>query len=156
MEGRPLPDQLGPGARIGDLIGGGAGELVGRDVADAVARGLDGMHLHRRQLGQDVGRIGQLDPVILDVLACGEMAVAAIVLARDMAQHPHLAAVERAIGHRDAQHIGVQLKIEAVHQPQRLELILGHRARQATAHLIAKFLDTGIDDALVRCNHKAG
>jgi hypothetical protein len=26
-------------------------------------------------------------------------------------------AVERAIGHRDAQHIGVELEIETVHQP---------------------------------------
>ena len=149
VEGRPLPQQLGPGARIGDLIGGGPGELIRRDVADAIARRLDGMHLDGRQFSQDVGRIGQLDPVILDVLARGEMAVAAIIFARDMAEHPHLAAVERAIRHRDAQHIGVQLKIEAVHQPERLELILGQRTRQAALHLVAKFLDTGIDDALV-------
>ena len=36
--GRPLAEQLGRRARILDLVGGGAGEMVGGDVADAVAR----------------------------------------------------------------------------------------------------------------------
>jgi hypothetical protein len=77
------------------------------------------------------------------------MAVAAIILARDVAEHPHLAAVERAIGNGDAQHIGVELEIEAVHQPQRLELVLGDLAGEAAVHLVAEFLDAGIDDRLV-------
>jgi hypothetical protein len=38
------------------------------------------MHLHLGEFGQDVGRVFQLDPVILDVLARGEVAVAAVVL----------------------------------------------------------------------------
>ena len=37
VEGAPLPQQFGPGARVGQFVGGGAGELVGTDVADAVA-----------------------------------------------------------------------------------------------------------------------
>jgi hypothetical protein len=37
MHRRPLAQDLGIGARIGRLVGGGAGEMVGRDVADAVA-----------------------------------------------------------------------------------------------------------------------
>ena len=111
VKSAPLAQQLGPRARIGHFVGGGAGELVRGNVADAIAAGLDGVHLHRRQLGKDVGRILQLDPVELEVLARGEMAVAAVVLARDMAQHPHLPAAQRAIRHRDAQHIGVQLQV---------------------------------------------
>ena len=47
MQRRPLPEDLGIGPRIDDLVGGGAGEMVGGDVADAVARGLDGVHLDR-------------------------------------------------------------------------------------------------------------
>ena len=91
----------------------------------------------------------QLDPVILDVLARGEVAVIAVIFARDMAEHFHLLAIERAIGDGDAQHIGVELKIEAVHQPQRLELIFGDFTGHAAAHLIAEFLHAGIDNGLV-------
>ena len=58
MQRRPLPQDLGIGARVGDLVGGGAGEMVGRDVADAIARGLDGVHLDAGELGQDVGAVG--------------------------------------------------------------------------------------------------
>ena len=111
VEGRPLPQQFGPGARIGNLVGGSARELVRADIADAVAAGLDRVHLDRRQLGKNVGRILQLDPVILDVLPGGEMAIALVILARDMGEHVHLLRIERAIGNGDAQHIGVQLQI---------------------------------------------
>ena len=45
MEARPLAQHLGHRARIGDLVGGGAGPMIGGDIADAVAGGLDGMHL---------------------------------------------------------------------------------------------------------------
>ena len=45
VQRRPLAQDLGDRTRIDDLVGRGAGELVGGDVADAVARGLDGMHL---------------------------------------------------------------------------------------------------------------
>ena len=130
-------------------VGGGAGVLVGADVADAVAAGLDGVHLHRRQVGQDVGRLFQLDPVVLDVLARGEVAIAAVILVGDVAQHAHLRAAQRAIGHGDAQHIGVELQVEPVLQAQRAELFLGQRAVDAAAGLVAEFLDAGVDHRLV-------
>jgi hypothetical protein len=41
-----------------------------------------------------------------------------------MRQLAHLAAVQRAIGDRDPQHVGMKLQVEAVHQAQRLELVL--------------------------------
>ena len=50
MEGRPLADDLGPDARILDLVGRDAGELVGGHVADAVAAGLDRVHLDLGEL----------------------------------------------------------------------------------------------------------
>ncbi len=151
VEARPLPQQLRPGARIGDFIGGGAGILIRADVADAIAAGLDRVHLDAGEIGEDIGRIGQLDPVILEILARGEMAVIAIIFARDVREHPHLRARQRAIGNGDAQHIGVKLEIEPVHQPERLELVLAHRPRKAAGDLIAKFVHPGIDDRLVIC-----
>ena len=49
MQRRPLPQDLGVGARVGDLVVGDAGEMIGGDVADAVARGLDRVHLDARR-----------------------------------------------------------------------------------------------------------
>jgi hypothetical protein len=64
--------------------------LVGTDVADAVAAGLDRVHLDFGQVGEDIGRFLQLDPVVLDVLAGGEMAVPAVILFGDVGQHAQL------------------------------------------------------------------
>src|SRR3546814_15987553 len=93
-----LTQQLGPGARVADFVGGGARILVGGNVADAFAAGLDRVHLDRRQLGADVGRILQLAPVILDILSRRELAVAAVVFAPDPGQLPKLARIQLAIG----------------------------------------------------------
>ncbi len=130
-EVRHLADQFGPGARVHDLVRRSAGILVGRNVADALAAGLDGTHLDRGELGQQVGRLLQLDPVVLDVLARGDVTIAAIVDPRDMGELAHLAGVERAIGDRHPQHVGVQLEIEPVLQPKRLELVVGQLALNA-------------------------
>src|SRR5262249_38485688 len=48
MKARPLANQFGDRTRIGKLIGRRTRPVVGRDIADAVARGLDGMHLDFR------------------------------------------------------------------------------------------------------------
>ena len=88
---------------------------------------------------------------ILDVLPRGEMAVAAIVFARDMGQHAQLRRRQRAVGNGDAQHVGVQLQIDAIHQPQRLEFFLGQFAGQAARDLIAKFRDALGDQRAVEC-----
>ena len=77
------------------------------------------------------------------------MAVAAIVLPRDVRQHAKLARVQRAIGNGDAEHVGVQLQVYAVHQPQRLELVLGDLARQAAGDLAAELRDALADERLV-------
>ena len=79
MEARPLADQFGDRPRIGELVGGGTRPMVGRDIADAVAGGLDGMHLDLGQASSRMSaRVLELDPVELDVLARGEMAIAAV------------------------------------------------------------------------------
>ena len=43
----------------------------------------------------------------------------------------------------------MQLQIEAVHQPQRLELVLGDFIAQAAADLVLELGDAGVDDRLV-------
>ena len=56
------------------------------------------MHLHRGELGEDVGHLLEPRPVELQVLARGEVAVAAVVLARDVA--PACAAAARTAARR--------------------------------------------------------
>ena len=90
-------------------------------------------------VGHGVGEFLELDPVILNVLPGGEVAVAAIEAPRHMRQHAHLGRRQRAVRDGGAQHVGVQLKIDAIHQPQRLELVLCQFAGQAARDLVAKF-----------------
>ncbi len=86
-----------------------------------------------------VRQLGELDPVELNVLSRGEMAVAAVIAPRHVGELAQLIGGKRAVGNGDPQHVGVQLQIDAVHQPQRLELILvelaGEPARDLTAEL---------------------
>ena len=136
--GGPLPDQLGHGAGILDLVGRSPREMVGGHVADRVAAGLDGVHLHRAEGVQHVGNVAQLRPVVLDVLAGGEMAVALVPTLGQVGELPHLGAVQRAVGNGHAQHVGVQLQVDAVHQAQGLEFVLGQAAVDAAFHLRAE------------------
>src|SRR5262249_49768783 len=91
MEGRPLPDDLAPDPRILDLVGRDAREMIGGYVADAVPAGLDAMHLDLGQLRQDVRRVLEPDPVELDVLARGEMPIAAVIASGDKSERAKLA-----------------------------------------------------------------
>ena len=141
MVGRPLPQQLRRRPRILDLVGRGAGEMVRGDVADAVAAGLDRVHLDVGQRVEDVRHVAQLRPVELDVLPRGEVAVALVPALGDHRELAQLARVQRAVGDRDPQHVGVELQVEPVPQPQRQELRLGQRAGDAPLHLVAELGD---------------
>ena len=132
-----------------DLVAGHAREVVARDVADAVAGGLDRVHFDPRQLGQDVGHLLELRPVVLDVLARGEVAVAAVVVARDVRERAQLPRRQLPVGNRHAQHRRVLLDVQAVLQPQRAKLVLGQLAGEIAARLVAELGDAFVDDALV-------
>ena len=69
------------------------------------------------------------------------MAVAAVEPPRDVREPAHLVGRQRAVGNRDAQHVGVQLQIHAVHQPQRLEFVLGQFAGQPARDLAAELIN---------------
>ena len=141
MQRHMLANELGPDARILDLVRRHAGPLVGGDVAHAIAAGLHAVHADAGEIGHGVGQFLELDPVVLNVLPRGEMPVAAIVAARHMRQHPHLRRRQRTVGDGRAQHVGVELQIHAIHQPQRLEFVLGQFAGQAARDLVAEFRD---------------
>ena len=149
MQRGVLPQQLRPDAGILDLARRHAGPLIRGDVAGVVARGLHGVNADLGEIGQRIRQFGELDPVELDVLPGGEMAVAAVVAPRHMRQPPQLLRRQRAVGDRHPEHIGVQLQIDAVLQPQHLEFVLGEFAGQPALHLIAKFLNAFVDQRAV-------
>ena len=149
MQREVLAQQLRPDARILDLVGRDAGPLIGGDVAHAIAAGLHAVQAGAREIGHRVGQLLELDPVELDVLPRGEMAVVAVVAPRHVREHAHLVGGERAVGNGDPQHIGVQLQIDAVHQAQRLELVFRQLAGQAAADLVAEFAHALVDERAV-------
>jgi hypothetical protein len=107
------------------------------------------VHLHRREQRQDIRHLLQLRPVVLNVLPRREMAVPAVVLACDPREHAHLFGLQQAIRHGDAQHRSVLLDVQAVTQPQRLEVVGGNLARQEALRLVAELRDTLLDEALI-------
>ncbi|MNE27524.1 hypothetical protein D3C80_1209370 [compost metagenome] len=107
------------------------------------------MHFHACQFGEDIGRVGQARPVVLDVLAGGEVAITPVIFAGDMGQHPHLLRIQRTVGNGDAQHVGMELEIDAVHQAQRLERVLGQLAGQPALYLIAKLCHAAFNKCVI-------
>ena len=149
VERGPLARQLAIRAGVDQFVARHAGQVVAGDVADAVAGGLDRVHFHRGQIGQDVRHFLQLRPVVLDVLACREVAVALVVAACDMRQHAELPGGEQAVWNRHPQHRREALKIQAVAQPQRLELLFVELAGEKALGLIAKLCNAFVDQRLV-------
>jgi hypothetical protein len=115
VERRPLAQDLAVRARVDDLVARDAGEGIGGDVADAVAARLDGVHLDLGQLVEDRPARPRARPVELHVLPRREVAVALVVGPRDVGQLAQLAPRQEPVGIGDAQHVGVQLDVEAVH-----------------------------------------
>ena len=147
MQSAPLAQDLAKRPRVDDLVHRNAGAFVAGDVADAVATGLDAMHVHTGQQVHHVSAFGQGNPVELGVLPGGEVGIAGgqvrcaqlalglagslvhlrlglVVVARDGGQHPQLGAGQLAVGHRHPQHGRVALHIPAVLQAQRFEIIV--------------------------------
>ncbi len=81
MKGRPLTDQLTPGAGVFQFIGGDACILVCGRVADTITTGLHRVHLHTGELFQYIGNILQGWPVQLYVLTGRDMGIAFVIVA---------------------------------------------------------------------------
>ena len=76
MQRAPLAQNFAKWAWIGDFIGRDTCQAITGDISDAIATGLDAMHIHAGKQIHHIGRFFNRDPVILDVLPCGEVAVA--------------------------------------------------------------------------------
>src|SRR6266478_4912314 len=126
-----------------------AGEMIGGDIAEGIARGLDRVHLHGGELGEDVGRLRKLRPVQLEVLSRAEMAVAAVVFAGDMRELPQLLRRQQPVRDRDPEHRRVTLDVEAVPQAQRAKFIVGKLAGEKAPRLVAELDDALVDELLV-------
>ena len=151
MQRDMLPDHLGPDARVFDLVGGDTRPLIGGDVAHVVAAGLHAVHADAGEVGHRRGQLFELDPVKLNVRPGGEMAVTAVIAARNMRQHAQLFRRQRPIRDRNPQHVGMKLQVDAVHQPQRLELVFGQFAGEAARDLVAKLRHPLGDQRAVEC-----
>ena len=77
------------------------------------------------------------------------MPVAAVIVTRDMRKTPQLLRRQRAIGNSDPEHIGMELQINAVLQPQHLEFVFGQFTGKPALHLIAEFRDPLVDQRAV-------
>ena len=150
IQRRPLADQLRPRTRIDDLVAGDAGERIARDVAHAIARRLDRVHLDLGELGQDLRHVLELRPVELQVLARREVTVAAVVAAGDVREGSQLGRREHAVRNGNPQHRCVLLDVQAVLKTQRPELVLGQLARQEPSRLIAELSDPAGDQRAVK------
>ena len=117
MQGRPLTNQLAPGARVFHFIIGDTSKLVAGGVTDTVATGLNGVHLHLGQVGQDIRHILKGRPVQLKVLPRGEMAVTTVIAASNLSQGTQLITRQHAVRYCNTQHRRMALNIEAVLQP---------------------------------------
>src|SRR6266849_3643211 len=149
MERRPLADDLAPDEGIDDLVLRDAREMIGGDIAEGIARGLDRVHLHGGELGEDVGRLRKFRPVQLEVLSCAEMAVAAIVLAGDMRELSQLLRRQQPVRNRDPEHRRVTLDVEAVPEAQRAKFVVGELAGEKASRLVAELDDAFVDELLV-------
>ena len=150
MVGGPLTQQFSHRTRVRNFIGGSTSKVVSRHVADRIARGLQRVHFHIGQCLEDIRHVLQFRPVVLDVLTGGEVAVALVPLFRNHRELAHLTAVERAIGDRNAQHVGVQLQIQTVHQAERTEFVFGQLTFNAAFHLIAELRNARADKGFVK------
>ena len=149
VKARPLAHDFAERPRIGDLVGGDAGEAVGGDVADAVAAGLDAVHADLGELVHHVGGALERDPVELDVGARREVAVAAVVGARDVRERAQLRRRQRAVRNRDARHRRVALHVPAVLAPHVAEVVAAQRAGEVTLQLVAELARAGADEVAV-------
>ena len=149
MQRAPLAQDLAVRARVHDLVRGHAGEAVARDVADAVAAGLDAVHVHRGQQLHHVGGARQRDPVELAVLAGREVRVAAVEFAGDARQHAQLRRGQLAVRDGDARHRRVALDVPAVLQPQRPEFVVAQGAGEVALQLVAELRRALSDELLV-------
>ena len=151
MQGGPLADDFAVGTRIIDFFRIDTGEVISRDVTNAVAAGLRMACIctvaRSARMSGTSARRGQLSCRFWRVVKCP---AAAIIAARDVGELGQLAAAEQAIRNGDMQHRRVALHIQSVAQPQRLELIVRQLTGKVPPRLVAEFRHALLDYRLVK------
>ena len=77
------------------------------------------------------------------------MTVVAVVFARDAREHANLRCRQQAVRNRDAQHRRVLLDVQAVTQPQGLEIVVGQLPGEEPPRLVAELRDALLHEALI-------
>ena len=118
-------DALRVGAHVEDFVGGKASPGACGDVADRVVAGLP---VGEPDIGEQVHEVGdalQGDEVILDVLAGGEVALAAAELVGDAGELVDLAGGEQSAGYFASHHLdaGLSLAVNAVFEAEGAESV---------------------------------
>ena len=175
VQGAPLAHDFCIGAGVDDFIHRHTGTFIRGDVAYAVATGLYAVHIHTCQQVHHVGAFLQRYPVVLQVLAGGEMGIAitqrgcsnatdgvlfglrfleqgvcgTVVFAGDTGQDPQLGAAQFTIRHSHPQHGRIALHIPTVLQAQGFELVFTQLTVQAAGELIAKLCSAFFDETAV-------
>ena len=90
MKRGPLPDDFAIGAGIFYFVSSDTCKLVCGGITDAVAAGLNGVHFYLGQLGQNIWYISQCQPVELDILPGGQMAIAFVKIVSNKGKFAHL------------------------------------------------------------------
>ncbi len=107
------------------------------------------MHLHRCEVGQYVGHLGEIGPIELHVLSGTEVSVASVVVARDVREHPQLSRRQGAIRDGNPKHWREALDVQAVAQTQVQEVCVRQRAVDVALRLVTKLRDSLVDKVLV-------
>ena len=176
MQGAPLTQDFSKGTRIDNFIHRHTRAFIGGDVADAIATGLNAVHVHRGQQVHHIRAFLQRDPVVLQVLPRGEVGIAiaqrrcgnatnrvllglrrlkqgfirTVKFTGNPGQDTQLGAVEFAIRHSHAQHGRIALQIPAVLQTQRAKFFLAELAIQTAGQLVAVLGGTLLHKAAVK------
>ncbi len=98
------------------------------------------MHFNFCQFGKKIRELFQGKPVVLDILARGEVGIALVVVPTDGSQLTKLNTGQTAIGDGNPHHRCQTLQIYAVLQAQRQKLLSGQFTCQETPGLIPKLL----------------
>ena len=104
-------------ACVEELVRGDPCDRAAGDVAHGVAAAAGGRDARALEVGEDVGQLAELEPVELDVLAGRELAVAAAVEVRDLADRAQLGGGSWPGRHLHAQHERADLRLVVVEAP---------------------------------------
>src|SRR6202790_4370550 len=151
MKGGPLTHEPAPRGGLLKFLRSHPRQVVGSGVADAIAAGLNTMHFHLREFGQDIRNFLELGPIELDVLASSEMPVAAVVAARNASESPQLRRRQETIRDRDPQHRGMALDVQTIAQAQVAKFVLAQQTCEESARLVAKLRDALVHQRFVNC-----